>query len=208
MKKLATFALVSGLSLFALNASADGDAAAGKSKAAVCGACHGADGNSTSAQFPKLAGQNASYIAAQLADFKSGKRENPIMGPQAKGLSDQDMQDVAVYFAAQQRQTGEADPGLVKQGEQLYRNGNKDENVPACLACHSPDGAGNFLMKVPALAGQHAGYVVAQLQAYAAATRTTDPNKMMEGIAARLSPAEMQAVASYIEGLHAAKLEP
>ena len=208
MKKLATFALVSGLSLFALNSSADGDAAAGKSKAAVCGACHGVDGNSTSAQFPKLAGQNASYIAEQLADFKSGKRQNPIMGAQAKGLSDQDMQDVAAYFAAQQRQIGEADAGQVKQGETLYRNGNKDENVPACVACHSPDGAGNFLMKVPALGGQHAGYLVAQLQAYAAGSRSTDQNKMMETIASRLSPAEMQAVASYIEGLHAGALAP
>ena len=208
MKKLVTTALVLNACLFVMNASADGDATAGKGKAAVCGACHGVDGNSASGQFPKLAGQNASYIAEQLADFKSGKRQNPIMGPQAKGLSDQDMQDVAAYFAAQQRQTGEADAGMVKQGEQIYRSGNKDENVPACLACHSPDGAGNFLMKVPALGGQHASYVVAQLQAYAAGTRTTDPNKIMETIAARLSPAEMQAVASYIEGLHTAKLEP
>src|SRR5690242_10137419 len=208
MKKLVTSTLILGACLVALNASADGDAAAGKSKAAVCGACHGVDGNSASAQFPKLAGQNASYIAAQLADFRSGKRQNPIMSGQAKGLSEQDMQDVAAYFAAQQRQTGESDPGQVKQGEQLYRNGNKDENVPACLACHSPDGAGNFLMKVPALGGQHAGYVVAQLQAYAAGSRSTDPNKMMETIAARLTPAEMQAVASYIEGLHAGALAP
>lgn len=208
MKKLATTALMMGICLFALNASADGDAAAGKSKAAVCGACHGPDGNSVSGQFPKLAGQNASYIAEQLADFKSGKRQNPIMGAQAKGLSEEDMQDVAAFFASQQRQTGEADPGMVKQGETLYRSGNKDENVPACVACHSPDGAGNFLMKVPALGGQHAAYVVAQLQAYAGGTRSTDPNKMMETIAARLSPAEMQAVASYIEGLHVAKLTP
>ena len=208
MKKLALTILILGACLVALNASADGDAAAGKSKAAVCGACHGVDGNSASAQFPKLAGQNASYIAAQLANFKSGKRQNAIMSGQAKGLSDQDMQDVAAYFSSQQRQTGEADPGQVKQGETLYRNGNKDENVPACVACHSPDGAGNFLMKVPALGGQHAGYVVAQLQAYAAGSRTTDPNKMMETIAARLTPAEMQAVASYIEGLHAAKSAP
>jgi cytochrome c553 len=208
MKKLVTLVLISGLCLFALNASADGDAAAGKSKAAVCGACHGVDGNSVSAQFPKLAGQNASYIAAQLAAFKSGKRQNPIMGAQAKNLSEQDMQDVAAYFAAQQLQIGQADPGQVKQGEQIYRNGNKDENVPACLACHSPDGSGNFLMKVPALAGQHAAYVVVQLQAYAAGSRSTDPNKMMETIAARLTPAEMQAVASYIEGLHPGDLAP
>lgn len=208
MKKLATLALVLGASLFALNATADGDAAAGKGKAAVCGACHGVDGNSASGQFPKLAGQNASYIVEQLSNFKSGKRANPIMSGQAKSLSDQDMQDIAAYFASQTRLVGEADAGQVKQGESLYRSGNKDENVPACLACHSPDGSGNALMKVPALGGQHASYVVAQLQAYASGSRTTDPNKMMETIASRLTPAEMQAVASYIEGLHAAKLVP
>ena len=208
MKKLATLALVLGVSLFALNATADGDAAAGKGKAAVCGACHGMDGNSASGQFPKLAGQNASYIVEQLSDFKSGKRSNPIMSGQAKGLSDQDMQDIAAYFASQTRLVGEADAGQVKQGESLYRNGNKDENVPACLACHSPDGSGNALMKVPSLGGQHASYVVVQLQNYASGSRSTDPNKMMETIASRLTPAEMQAVASYIEGLHAAKLAP
>lgn len=208
MKKLVTLALVLGVSLFALNASAKGDAAAGKSKAAVCGACHGVDGNSASPQFPKLAGQNASYLVEQLSNFKSGKRQNPIMSGQAKNLSDQDMQDIAAYFASQTRQTGEADPGLVKQGEQIYRFGLRDEKVPACLACHSPDGVGNALMKVPALGGQHAAYVVAQLQAYASGSRTTDPNKMMETIAARLTPAQMQAVASYIEGLHATQLAP
>jgi cytochrome c553 len=208
MKKPVLIALFLGACLIGLNASADGDAAAGKTKAAACGACHGVDGNSASGQFPKLAGQNASYIVEQLSDFKSGKRANPIMAPMAKGLSDQDMQDVAAYFASQTRQTGEADPGQVKQGDSLYHNGNKDENVPACAACHSPDGAGNFLMKVPALSGQHASYVVAQLQAYAAGSRTTDPNKMMETIAARLTPTEMQAVASYIEGLHAGSLQP
>jgi cytochrome c553 len=207
MKKLLTMVLVLA-ALGAVEVQADGDAAAGKGKAAVCGACHGPDGNSASAQFPKLAGQNASYIQAQLANFKSGKRQNPIMGPQAQKLSDQDMQDLAAYFSSQALMVGEAEAGQVKQGEQLYRNGNKAESVPACTACHSPDGSGNYLMKVPALGGQHAGYVVAQLQAYAAGTRTTDSNKMMETIAARLTPAEMQAVASYIEGLHGAKPQP
>ena len=207
MKKPLILALTL-LALGALQAQADGDAAAGKNKAAVCGACHGVDGNSVSPQFPKLAGQNASYIVTQLGDFKSGKRQNAIMAPNAKNLSDQDMQDLAAYFASQTRQTGEAEAGQVKQGEELYRNGNKDEGVPACLACHSPDGVGNFLMNVPALSGQHSAYVVAQLQAYASGARTTDHNKMMETIAARLTPAEMQSVASYIEGLHAGSLQP
>ncbi|MGE5624455.1 MAG: c-type cytochrome [Bacillota bacterium] len=206
MKKLVILALV--LSATTLQVSAAGDAAAGKNKAAVCGACHGVDGNSASPQFPKLAGQNASYIQAQLQNFKSGKRQNPIMSGQAQNLSEQDMQDLAAYFSSQTVTTGEAEAGQEKQGESLFHNGNKDESVPACAACHSADGAGNYLMKVPSLAGQHAGYVVAQLQAYAAGTRTTDPSKMMESIAARLTPAEMQAVASYIQGLHAAKPQP
>lgn len=208
MKTLVTTALVLGASALALNASAGGSADAGKNKTAVCAACHGGDGNSASPAFPKLAGQNASYIAQQLADFKSGKRTNPIMAGQAQGLSEQDMLDVAAYFSSQTIHTGEADPGLVKQGERLFRAGNHDENVPACLACHSPDGVGNPSMKVPALDGQHATYVVAQLQAYAAGTRTTDPSKMMETIASHLTPAEMQAVASYVEGLHGTKLQP
>lgn len=209
MKTLAMTALVLGASALALNASAGGNADAGKAKATtVCAACHGADGNSASPAFPKLAGQNASYIAAQLEDFKSGKRTNPIMAGMAQGLSEQEMQDLAAYFAAQTVHPGEADPGQVKLGGQLYRAGNHDENVPACLACHSPDGVGNPSMKVPALAGQHADYIVAQLKAYAAGTRTTDPSKMMETIASRLTPAEMQAVASYVEGLHGSQLKP
>ena len=208
MKKLVTLALILGSAIVATGAAADGNAQAGKSKAAVCGACHGADGNSTGAQFPKLAGQNASYIATQLANFKSGKRKNPIMSGQAASLSEQDMQDLAAYFSSQIAYTGEADASSVKQGEQLFHFGNKDTDVPACAACHGPTGAGNFPMKVPALAGQHGVYVVTQLQAYADGSRTTDPNKMMETIAAHLSPAEMQAVASYIEGLHAAQSQP
>jgi cytochrome c553 len=204
MKKVLILVLTLAASAGAVYVHADSDSDAGKNKAATCGACHGMDGNSTNPQFPKLAGQNASYIQAELAAFKSGKRQNAIMAGQAAGLSDQDMQALAAYFSSQTVAVGQAVAGQVKQGEQIYRNGNAGENVPACLACHSPDGAGNALMKVPALAGQHAGYVVAQLQNYANGSRTTDPNKMMETIASRLTPAEMQAVASYIEGLHRA----
>ena len=205
MKKSLLLAAALTASAVAVQVQADGDATAGASKATVCMACHGPGGNSVSGQFPKLAGQNASYIAEQLQNFKAGKRQNPIMQPQAQKLSDQDIQDLAAYFSSQAVTTGEAQAGEVKQGESLYRNGNVASNVPACEACHSPDGAGNAAMKVPALAGQHAEYVVAQLQNYANGSRTTDPNKMMETIASRLTPAEMQAVASYIEGLHRAQ---
>jgi cytochrome c553 len=205
MKKVLLIALALTASAATVYVHADAASDAGKNKAATCGACHGMDGNSTNPQFPKLAGQNASYIEAQLADFKSGKRQNAIMAGQAAGLSAQDMQALAAYFSSQTVTVGQAVAGQVKQGEQLYRNGNAGADVPACLACHGPDGAGNLLMKVPALAGQHSQYVVEQLQNYANGSRSTDPNKMMETIASRLTPAEVQAVASYIEGLHHAE---
>ena len=185
-----------------------GNAAAGQTKAATCAACHGADGNSVSPQFPKLAGQSADYIVEQLENFKSGKRKNAIMQGMAAPLSEQDMQDLAAWFSSQTVTAGEANPSLVKAGGTIYRGGDSGSGVPACLACHGPDGAGNPPMKIPQLAGQHAAYVVAQLQAYASGQRTTDPQKMMQTIAARLTPAQMQAVASYIQGLHYAPIRP
>ena len=205
MNKFVMIAAAMGALALAANVNAAGNAAAGKSKAAACAACHGADGNSTSPQFPKLAGQNAGYISRELARFKSGERKNPIMAGMAAGLSEQDMQDIAAYFATQKVKTGEADPGLVKTGEALYRGGDKDNGVPACLACHGPDGAGNAPANYPRLAGQHAAYVVAQLQAFAGGQRVSP---MMDAIAARLSSAQMQAVASYIQGLHSTPVQP
>ena len=119
MKKSLIAVLALAATAAALQVYADSNADAGKGKAAVCGACHGSDGNRTSAQFPKLASQNASYIQAQLSNFKSGKRQNPIMSAQAANLSEQDMQDLAAYFSSQALTVGEAVPGQVKQGEQL-----------------------------------------------------------------------------------------
>src|ERR1700761_5163320 len=122
MKKSLMLVLALTASAAALQVQADGDANAGSSKATVCFACHGPAGNSMVATYPKLAGQNASYIAEQLSNFKAGKRQNPIMQPQAQKLSDQDIQDLAAYFASQTVSTGEAAAGQVKQGESLYRN--------------------------------------------------------------------------------------
>ena len=184
---------------------AEGNAAAGQAKAALCAACHGADGNSVNSQFPKLAGQNASYIVQELERFKSGYRKNPIMSGMASGLSDQDMQNLAAWFSSQKVQTGNANPSLVKAGEALYRGGDQSSDIPACLACHGPDGAGNGPMKIPALAGQHAEYLVSQLQAFANGTRTS---QMMNPIASRLTPAQMRAVASYVQGLHSTPVQP
>ncbi|MGH7441244.1 MAG: c-type cytochrome, partial [bacterium] len=213
MNKIVLMLAAAAVMALATNAGAAGDqpamagnASAGQAKSATCAACHGADGNSVSPQFPKLAGQNANYIVEQLEDFKSGKRKNAIMSGMAAPLSQQDMLDLAAWFSSQTVQPGEADPSLVKAGEAVYRGGDSESGVPACLACHGPDGAGNPPMKIPQLAGQHAEYVVAQLQAYASGQRTTDPNKMMETIASRLTPAQMQAVASYVQGLHYAPI--
>lgn len=199
--------MAAAVSVFALvgKVNADGNAAAGQAKAAMCAACHGADGNSVSPQFPKLAGQNAGYIVQELERFKSGERKNPIMTGMAAGLSAQDMQNLAAWFSSQTVKTGEADPSLVKAGETLYRGGDQATGIPACLACHGPDGAGNAPMPIPALAGQHADYVVTQLQAFAAGARKSP---MMDPIASRLTSAQMQAVASYIQGLHSTPIQP
>jgi len=178
------------------------DAAAGKQKAAVCGACHGPDGNSANPEWPSLAGLGERYIAAQLTAFKKGERNDPLMSPQAQPLSEQDIRDLAAYFATQTMKPGEADESLVKAGEQIYLGGIPAKGVPACAACHGPAGAGNAPSAYPRIGGQQAVYLAKQLQAYRAGTRTTDPNRMMRDIAGKLSDEEIKAVASYANGLY------
>ena len=180
---------------------APGDATAGAQKAVVCGACHGADGNSFNPEWPSLAGQHADYIAAQLALFKQGVRDNPLMMPMALPLSDEDMADLGAYFAAQARQGLKADPSNYREGERLYRDGDRARDLPACLACHGPQGKGNAAAQYPAVQGQHATYAHAQLKAYASGARKPVANDIMQVVAARLSDEEMRAVASYMQGL-------
>lgn len=202
MKKMfAIFAAIAALASFG-SANAAGDAAAGKSKSMTCAACHGADGNSVVADNPKLAGQHADYLLKQLRDFKSGKRKNPIMSGQVAALSDQDMQDLAAYFSSQTTKVGSADKKLVKKGETIYRAGNAASGVSACMGCHGPTGMGNPAAKFPRLSGQHAKYIVTQLKSFRDGARANDAGKMMRNIAAKMTDAEMKAVASYIEGLH------
>ena len=180
-----------------------GDAAAGKGTAMVCGACHGADGNSMMPDFPKIAGQGAGYTAKQLADFKAGTtRNNAIMSGQVAALNAQDMADVAAYFASQKASMGAADASKVGMGETIYRAGAANKGLPACIACHGPSGEGVASAKYPALAGQHSKYTVTQLQAFAKSDRANDANGIMRDVAAKMSTAEMEAVASYIAGLH------
>jgi cytochrome c553 len=178
-----------------------GDPAAGAQKAAVCGACHGVDGNSLNPEWPKLAGQQASYIAAQLDAFKQGQRVNVIMAPNAMTLSEQDMADLAAYFSKESLQGAEADPSLYQAGQKLYRGGDASRGLPACIACHGPQGQGNGPAQYPSLRAQHSVYTYSQLKAFASGERKSAANSIMETIAGKLSDEEMRQVASYVQGL-------
>ena len=184
-----------------------GDATAGAAKAAVCGACHGMDGNSSDPQYPKLAGQHASYIARQLTNFKGGVRQNPIMLGFASTLSEQDMRDVGAFFATKSSLPGVADQALVEQGQKLYREGDVARGIPACMACHSIDGRGNPGAMYPQLTSQHAQYIEATLKAWHDGTTWGDDAhaQIMPGIAKKLDAKDIAALASYVEGLHAAE---
>lgn len=178
-----------------------GDPEAGAQKAVVCGACHGMNGNSVNPEWPNLAGQHASYIAAQLELFKQGVRNNVIMAPNAMILGEQDMADLGAYFARQPLQGLEADPSLVARGEQLYRGGDATRDLPACIACHGPQGEGNAPAQYPALRAQHSLYTYTQLKAYASGERKAAGNEIMQFVAAKLSDEDMRSVASYLQGL-------
>ena len=180
---------------------AGGDAAAGKAKSAACAACHGPDGNSPNPEWPKLAGQHPAYLVQQLRAFKGGHRQNAMMAPMAQNLSEQDMLDLAAYFASQALQsTGAADAELAEQGQRLYRGGIAKRQVAACMGCHGPAGQG-IPPRFPRLSGQHAAYTLQQLLAFKAGSRRSDAD-IMTGIAFRLSEQEIKALAEYLAGLH------
>lgn len=181
----------------------DGSAEDGKTKAVTCAACHGADGISVNPLWPNLAGQGASYLVAQLKAFKEGTRENPLMTSQAMMLSEQDMADLAVYFEGLPAPVqAVADPDLVAKGEALYRGGDVTNQVAACIACHGPTGTGNPAAAYPALKGQHAAYTAKQLKDYASGDRVSDgKTRIMREIAGKLSADEIDALASYVQGL-------
>jgi cytochrome c553 len=184
-----------------------GDVAAGKEKAATCTACHGADGNSAAPTFPNLAGQGAKYLLKQMQDIRDGARPVPTMVGQVDNMSDQDLADIAAYYASLPRANGQTDPDLLELGEKVYRSGVAERNVAACIACHSPNGAGNAPAGFPALAGQHPEYIASQLRAYRQgyedeAGRTNDgDSKIMRANAFGLSDLEIEAVSSYASGL-------
>jgi cytochrome c553 len=180
-----------------------GDAKAGQTKAAACGACHGPDGNSPSDAFPKLAGQHVSYAVEQLKALKDGKRKDPMMTGQAAPLSDQDMLDIATFYSAQTPQPGMAAKESVEVGQKLYRGGDIAKKIPACMACHAPNGAGNVAAKYPRLSGQHAAYTAKQFARYKEGNHNGSVGaKMMQDIANRLSSEEIKALSEYIAGLY------
>jgi cytochrome c553 len=190
------------LTLLAGNVHAAGDAEAGAARSAACGACHGADGNSVNPQWPSIAGQNATYIANTLRAFQDGTRSDVLMTAQAQSLSDQDIENLAAYFAVQKPTGRTADPKLAEAGERLYRGGNKETNLTACIGCHGPTGSGNEPAGYPSLTGQHATYTAKQLGDYQSKTRKSDGGtQIMRNVAARLTQNEINSLAAYIQGL-------
>lgn len=192
--------------LHAGQAAAAGDASAGARKVQTCQVCHGVNGNSMNPAWPKLAGQHAGYIVKQLQDFKSGIRQSPQMTPIAMPLTQQDMEDIAAYYAKQEIMETPVPASVelktVEIGERIHRAGDADKNLPACMACHGPTAAGNPAAIYPRLSGQHAAYTAAQLQAFKNESRDNDTNAIMRDIAGKMTNGEIEAVSQYLQGLY------
>ena len=203
--------------LTALAKANGGDAKVGQSKAGACAACHGGDGNSTNADlYPRLAGQSERWISTQLALFKSGQRQNAIMQAQVATLSAQDMRDIGAYFSTQTSGAGIADDTAVADGpykgmkffevgQKIFRSGDTARGIPACMACHGPTGAGNPGPAYPHVGGQQAWYTARRLQEYRTGTTAEQDKKSFETmatVAKSLTDQEIQALASYMQGLH------
>jgi len=208
MKKLAiSISLVLGL-VGSANAF-DGDAEKGKAKSATCAACHGADGNSPADIYPKIAGQHPEYIYTQLKDLKlaattGGKegRNDPVMSAMTLALSDQDMKDLAAFYAGQKMSKGMTPKSVAKQGAKLYASGDPSRGIVACTACHGPTGAGMQLAGFPRISFQHAAYIKSSLEKFRDGSRNNDMNGMMRDIAAKLSDKDIEILSKYLGGLH------
>ena len=188
----------------------DGSIEAGKARSITCSACHGLEGISVMGNWPNIAGQGAPYLVDQLAAFKTNAtdpekrtRYEPTMTPMSMALTDEDMRNLAVYYESLPAPVqAVSDPSKIAKGEALYRGGDLEDGTSACLACHGPTGRGNPAAKYPALQGQHAVYTAKQLRDYASGARKTDgKTRVMRDIAARLSEDDIEALASYIQGL-------
>lgn len=196
---LALFGLTVGLNATAIAA----DLKAGEETAgAICAGCHMPDGNSVVDMFPKLAGQHAQYLTKQLKDYKSGARTDDTMTGMAATLAtDDDIANVAAFFASKESAVAIADDAKVALGKAIYRGGNTTTHLPACMGCHGTNGSGNPAAKFPTLAGQHATYTINQLNAFRDGKRTNDSNHMMRFVANKMTVAEIEAVANYIAQL-------
>lgn len=181
---------------------AEGDVEAGKAKSATCAACHGADGNASLTMYPKIAGQHAEYLYKQLQEFKSGVRPDPVMAGMAAALSEQDMKDLAAYFSSQTMSAGSTPEDVVAAGELLYRGGDMERGIPACIACHGPRGVGHSLAGFPKISFQHPDYIKSQLEKFRSGDRANDMNGMMGDIAVKLTDKDIEILSKYISGLH------
>ncbi|WP_279151397.1 c-type cytochrome [Photobacterium iliopiscarium] len=205
MKKLVLiFTLMASYSAWA-----QGDIDAGKLKAATCVACHGSDGNAIIGQYPKLAGQHADYLVKQLADYKlavtsSGAqgRSNAIMAGMAAALSATDMADLGAYFSSLPISGNTTPENVIAIAEPLYRFGDYDRGIAACISCHGPRGNGTSLSGFPKISGQNAQYIQLQLQAFRSSARNNDLNAMMRSAAVKLNDNEIEALSAYVGGLH------
>lgn len=176
-----------------------GDVKLGQEKSAICASCHGVDGNSLVPMYPKLAGQSANYLAKQLADFKSGERKDPVMSGMVAALSDQDMHDLAAFFAVQMPTAGAGEGSEV--GHKIYFGGDVAKAITACVACHGVKGKGMSHAGFPALAGQNADYLKNQLNNFRSGNRGNDKNNMMRDIAIKLSDSDIDELVKYVSSL-------
>ena len=195
LKHLAATALLS----WATVTLAVGNPTAGEEQAGLCAGCHGEDGNAAAPIFPKLAGQHAGFLTKQLHDFKSQKRVEPTMNAMAEPLSDQDIEDLAAFYASKKVTTESGAPNVA--GEKIYKAGNPATGVPACTGCHGPKGRGNPAAGFPSLHGQYAAYLEKTLHDFKNAERANDTNSMMRQVAKHLSDEEIAAVADYASTL-------
>ncbi len=182
-------------------ASAAGDIDAGKAKAATCAACHGVNGKASLPEQPNLAAQGEKYLIKQLQDFKSGARNNPVMMPMAANLSEQDMADIAAFYASLPAIQGVSSEENLALGESIYRGGITSAGIAACTGCHGPNGQGNPMAGFPSLSGQNSSYVYTSLQQFRAGTRANDANEVMRTLVHRITNEEIAAVANYVQGL-------
>ena len=180
-----------------------GNIQSGKEKAETCIACHGEDGNSVVGLWPSLAGQNTNYLKKQLRLIQSGERPIPVMNGQLDGYDDQDLEDMAAYYSSKKNKIGEASADLVEQGFKLYYAGSLEKGIPACTACHSPRGRGNSPAGFPLLSGQKTEYISKTLKDYRVGDRQdSEQSEIMVSIAYKLDDKEIEALASFINGLY------